>query len=900
MEILTAWKIVGLILVSWVTRITFAQNSNSSATSKQLCLPGNIYNNNLTLTGLNGTLQNPKLNYSIKMSCDWLITVPEGKIVKLVFDVFHLEPDDFPKECPRQYVEVLDGNNSSSKRRGRFCGYVNPGSIRSSGRYMWVRFRSDNLSSHHRRFEASFTAEDKSAASSKKLCFRGNIYNNNLTLTGLKGTLQNPMAGRGIYPIEMSCDWLISVPEGNIVKLIFDVFHLVYSRKCVRQYVEVLDGNNSFSTSRGRFCDYENLGSIRSSGRYMWVRFRSSNLSSFYVNVKATFTAEDKTICPYYSQVLTASASHNRTLTSPNYPMRYDKNARCKWILKVDSNLPSDDYIVRVTFSRDFKLEGFYGDCNDKLKFYDGNSTVSTLLGTYCETIRPDVLYSTGLDLYVEFDTDRRVTYKGFSFSFSAVNKGIIILSCRSSTWSDEVHMLNGSSGTFFTPNYPVPYPENISCIWVISVPAGKRVKLTFEDLNLFSTFTEDYIIMRDGQLQNSTELLRYYGEDVYYSSRSYMWIKFYSASRLWASEQRGFKARFEALDPPGNPKEFCFPGNIYNNNLKFTGLSGTLHSPEERYPSHLSCTWLITVPDGKIVRLTFHMFSLPERTPCLPDYVEVLDGKYSYSESKGRLCGYSTRPEDIRSSGRYMTVRFRTGPFKLFDGFRATFTAEDKPTVAATAATSKQLCLPGNINNKNLELTGSDGTLQSPLEYYPPDLNCVWLITVPEGNTVEFSFDRFDLDFPDNHGCKDYVQIRDGETSDHESLGRYCGDSVPEDIQSSSRYMLVRFYADLEAGPPRRGFKATFKAKSKPRNWVIPVAVTVGVVVMITLVCCAVCIKMTRKKQNTEAGDQVPMALIKTSASHPAQSEMTDPPLTVGYAPVPTNPEQNTPLISN
>lgn len=135
-------------------------------------------------------------------------------------------------------------------------------------------------------------------------------------------------------------------------------------------------------------------------------------------------------VCPYYSQVLTASASYSRTLTSPNYPLRYGNSVRCKWVLKVDSNLPFGDYIVKVTFSGDFKLEGLYGDCNDKLKFYDGNSTVSTLLGTYCETIRPDVLYSTGQDLYVEFDTDRLVTYKGFSFSFSAVNKGILSLSC--------------------------------------------------------------------------------------------------------------------------------------------------------------------------------------------------------------------------------------------------------------------------------------------------------------------------------------------------------------------------------------------------------------------------------------------------------------------------------------
>lgn len=136
------------------------------------------------------------------------------------------------------------------------------------------------------------------AASSKQLCFQGNIYNNNLTLTGLRGTLQNLVVGPGIYPREIGCDWLITVPEGNIVKLIFYKYHLEsshYRWGCVRQYVEILDGNSSLSMSRGRFCSYENPGSIRSSGRYMWVRFRSSNLSSTHAVVKAIFTAENIT-----------------------------------------------------------------------------------------------------------------------------------------------------------------------------------------------------------------------------------------------------------------------------------------------------------------------------------------------------------------------------------------------------------------------------------------------------------------------------------------------------------------------------------------------------------------------------------------------------------------------------
>lgn len=126
--------------------------------------------------------------------------------------------------------------------------------------------------------------------------------------------------------------------------------------------------------------------------------------------------------------------------------------------------------------------------------------------------------------------------------SFAEESSGI----CRSSTWSDKVHLLSGSSGTFFTPNYPVPYPVNISCIWLISVPADKRVKLTFKG---FSLDRDDSVIMRDGQLSNSTEITRIYGENVYFSSGNYMRITFNSTSRFWAFRPAGLKARFEALD---------------------------------------------------------------------------------------------------------------------------------------------------------------------------------------------------------------------------------------------------------------------------------------------------------------------------------------------------------------
>ena len=134
---------------------------------------------------------------------------------------------------------------------------------------------------------------------------------------------------------------------------------------------------------------------------------------------------------------------------------------------------------------------------------------------------------------------------------------------CRPPYTSSKVHQLRGSSGTFFTPDYPIPYPDDATCLWIITVPSGKRVELKFENFDfgiLFSnckqpTNAKVYVQIRDGQDQDSKELVPRCGyyvssapPDVYSTGR-YMWVKFYSNSQNSLQQAKGFKARFEAVD---------------------------------------------------------------------------------------------------------------------------------------------------------------------------------------------------------------------------------------------------------------------------------------------------------------------------------------------------------------
>ena len=119
--------------------------------------------------------------------------------------------------------------------------------------------------------------------------------------------------------------------------------------------------------------------------------------------------------------MVSASASYETILTSPNYPSNPDNHLNCNWLFEVDNGLPPSGYIVKVTFS-DFEVQH-----NGALTFYDGNSTRARLLGSYHGTSHPEVIYSTGRYLYVNFRTDDYHYDKGFNASLSAVYKGTVL-----------------------------------------------------------------------------------------------------------------------------------------------------------------------------------------------------------------------------------------------------------------------------------------------------------------------------------------------------------------------------------------------------------------------------------------------------------------------------------------
>lgn len=61
--------------------------------------------------------------------------------------------------------------------------------------------------------------------------------------------------------------------------------------------------------------------------------------------------------------------------------------------------------------------------------------------------------------------------------------------------------------GSFQTPRYPKPYPANIECEWIITVPVTHSLTLTFDAFGVeeSSKCKYDYVEIRDGATESST-----------------------------------------------------------------------------------------------------------------------------------------------------------------------------------------------------------------------------------------------------------------------------------------------------------------------------------------------------------------------------------------------------------
>ncbi|XP_041416873.1 embryonic protein UVS.2-like isoform X2 [Xenopus laevis] len=216
--------------------------------------------------------------------------------------------------------------------------------------------------------------------------------------------------------------------------------------------------------------------------------------------------------------------------------------------------------------------------------------------------------------------------------------------------------LLSTPSGILFSANYPSPYPNNASCVWLIRIPQG-QVSLQFDsfDVQLSAKCSTDYVRVFDGASKSSPLLLqRACGRaklPTLISSSRWMLVEFISDGDR---AMFGFKASFSTVQCGG--VFYTSPGNI--------------SSPEQ--PKN-DCLFLISAPQPQKVLLRIHTLNIEASNDCKCGYLAVYNGNSTYSPLMHKFCE-PTAPVKIISSGNSLLLKFYRDPETDAQGFSASF----------------------------------------------------------------------------------------------------------------------------------------------------------------------------------------------------------------------------------
>uniref|UniRef100_A0A8C1ZS09 CUB and Sushi multiple domains 1 n=1 Tax=Cyprinus carpio TaxID=7962 RepID=A0A8C1ZS09_CYPCA len=468
--------------------------------------------------------------------------------------------------------------------------------------------------------------------------------------------------------------------------------------------------------------------------------------SSFQVGASIQFSCDDSYVlqgsksitCQRVTETLAAWSDHRpicrtRTcgsnlrgpkgiITSPNYPVQYENNAHCVWVITA-----VDPEKVRLQFK--YKL---HPKADSKL--YQYTIPQNTHADPKCNSPEWSALYwkiekggcgDPGIPAYGKRTGDRFLHGDVLTFECQAAFElvGERTISCQQNNqWSGNkpscvfscFFNFTTPSGIILSPNYPEEYGNNMNCVWLIIAEPGNRIHLIFSDFELEPQF--DYLIVKDDGMPEPTTFGTFSGKDVpsqIASNGHIMRLEFQSDH---SNTGKGFNITYttfgqnECHDPgiPINGQRFgehfllgssvlftCDEGFIKTHGSEsitcviqdgnvvwnaavprceapcgghLTAPIGVLLSPgwPGYYKDSLNCEWVIEAKKDHAIKISFDRF----QTEVNYDTLEIRDGPSNSSPLIGEYHG-TQAPHFLISTGNYMYLLFTTDNSRSSEGFQ-------------------------------------------------------------------------------------------------------------------------------------------------------------------------------------------------------------------------------------
>ncbi|XP_023137520.2 CUB and sushi domain-containing protein 1-like [Amphiprion ocellaris] len=430
-------------------------------------------------------------------------------------------------------------------------------------------------------------------------------------------------------------------------------------------------------------------------------------------------------------------------ITSPNYPVQYENNAHCVWVITaMDSGK-----VIKLSFE-EFDLERGY----DTLTVGDGGKIGDTRRVLYVLTGSsvPDLIVSLSNQMWLHLQSDDTIGSAGFKAVYEEIDRGgcgdpgvpafgrrsgdrfqhgdVLTFFCQSAfelvgertitcqhnnQWSGNkpscvfscFFNFTAPSGTVLSPNYPEEYGNNLNCVWLIISEPGSRIHLLFSDFDLEPQF--DWLVVKDEGLSEPTTFGTFSGKDV--------------------------------------------PSQIASNG----------HIMRLEFQSDHSNT-------GKGFNISYTTFGQNE---CHDPGVPVNGQRYGDQFQLGSSVAFRCDQGFIRTQG----------------SDQVTCIIQDGNVVWSAAVPRCEAPCGGH-------LTAPTGVLLSPgwPSFYKDSLNCQWVIEAQTDHAVKIHFDKFQTEV--NY---DTLEIRDGPSTSSPLIGEYHGTQAPHFLISTSNFLFLLFTTD-------------------------------------------------------------------------------------------------------
>ncbi|XP_063388294.1 neuropilin and tolloid-like protein 1 [Cydia fagiglandana] len=231
--------------------------------------------------------------YTSNTTCFTTIEAEEGQVIELTFvDVFEIE---YSADCVNDYLEIRNGKFGYARPEYRYCGKGFPPQVTSTGPYLWLKFKSDDIIEY-----AGFTIEVNFQPKIGSRAIDGSCY---ITKSGNSGTIDGTSTSsdlqkcRAATPGPLDVQWKIEAEPGTQIYLNITKFQLANPNNCTRNTVQIFGAKPNFEHLLGEYCSSvakslwtEEGKKIPGPVNIMYIRLytidRRSNFSAIYTQFR--------------------------------------------------------------------------------------------------------------------------------------------------------------------------------------------------------------------------------------------------------------------------------------------------------------------------------------------------------------------------------------------------------------------------------------------------------------------------------------------------------------------------------------------------------------------------------------------------------------------------------------